>query len=248
MKKEKILILIFIFITFFSFKGFCQSQPVPEVGKPYKTIKLVPSSQLFMDKGLQRFINVLHSEVRAKNWNFLKGVLVEKIFDKGSIQQFAQEWKLDQYPESSPLWGELYLTIHLGGFFNQNDHYVTPYASDLPANELKKFFKESNGIEIDPVDYIAIVGKSVNVRKGSGLKYPVIDQLNYDIVKELPWEDKTKSYESVYGFSFPWVKIMCPSGKVGYVYGQYTYHFLSNYTATFKKVNGNWLLAGFYNG
>ncbi len=119
---------------------------------------------------------------------------------------------------AQPLWNALVPLTKLGGRFVQANRFCGPYVfTDWPT-------------QMDGAQYAAVIGDSVNIRKQASSSSPVVRQASYHIVR-VPfgeWFEK-------------WVRIETPSGRSGYIAGQYLRNPY-DYRFCFEKNNGHWTL------
>jgi hypothetical protein len=164
------------------------------------------------DPTLVQFLDQLKKTVSDKDKAALLAAIDPTIrvsfgSDQG-IEAFRKMWVLDTHPETSPVWKELNDALSLGGNFSKMapGTYFIPYLyENFPNN-------------VDAFQYGGITGSNVNVRSAPSLGAPVIAQLTYDVVKaEAPLTASVR----IGDYTYPWVAIVTPDGKKGYVAQKY---------------------------
>jgi hypothetical protein len=93
-----------------------------------------------------------------------------------------------------------------------------------------------------PDDALVITGAGVNIRQAPSLEAAVIERLSYDVVSQ--GSDSVFDRSVLEGGAPPsnpatWAKIVTPSGRVGYVYGEYA-RSETDIRFRFRAIKGEW--------
>jgi len=100
--------------------------------------------------------------------------------------------------------------------------------------------------DYDSFEFLILTGKKVNIRKTPSSKSPVVETLDFEIVKRASSEALPKE-EKIDGVKGTWIKVITSSGKEGYVFSRYI-HSPIGYRAIFEKRKGSWKLTVFVAG
>lgn len=201
-------------------------------------IKLLPIDEGSGDPSFQNFRNQLLVAVRNHDQDFIMGVLhpaIKNGYDTESgINEFRKRWKPED-PESS-VWHVLSSILIGGGTFSERDghrEFCGPYVVSQWSNVVQQLPKGT-----DSLDYVAITGKDVVVRRQPKLTAPIVATLSYDVVKSVPNSEVLD--RSAAEFS-SWVKVKTPTGQEGYVPDNYVQGPM-DHAACFRRTNGKWLI------
>lgn len=202
-------------------------------------IKLFPVDEGSEDPSFQKFRNHLLAAVKRHDHNVILEALDPEIkngYDiEAGIDEFRKRWKPED-PESS-VWDVL-STILMGGgsFTKRNGHreFCGPYVVSQWSNVVQELPKGT-----DSLDYVAITGKNVGVRREPKLTAPLVATLSYDVVKSFP-NSEVLDDRSTAEFS-SWVKINTPTGQEGYVPDIYVQGPM-DYGGCFRRINGKWVI------
>ncbi len=208
--------------------------------KGFKKYQLMPKDDASSDKEFSLFIKNFKKDVKNKNIESLRKSITKDIvytFDNGDgIKGFIKYWKLDRNPEKSVFWEEMEKVLSLGSSFydEKKTSHAYPY--------LFVTFPE----EYDSFEFSAVTGKKVNVRKDPSSESPVVETLDYEIVKPL-YTDQEPRKEKIDGINGKWIQVMTSSGKEGYIFSQYL-HSPIGHRAIFIKEDKSWKLSVFVSG
>jgi hypothetical protein len=209
---------------------------------PAGAAKLPPVDQAARDPGFAAFRNGLLKAVRKRDAAVVLRAVSPKIQngfggDDGR-ENFRKIWKLSR-PSSSPLWKELEPALALGGTWVEGGGkkvFVAPYVTS--ADWPKGPWSEEEGVG----SYVVVVVKDARLRAKPGTDGEVLETLSYDIVKR---DDTTDPVKATSGSDpGPWVKVIGPGGKSGWVAKRYVRHPV-DFRASFEKVNGRWMMVFF---
>jgi hypothetical protein len=89
---------------------------------------------------------------------------------------------------------------------------------------------------LDAFTYSAIVAARVKLHAAPSIYSQSIAVLSYDLVKVQDWTQDRK-----------WVRVVSPSGAIGYVVSSYIRSPI-DLRATFERVDGKWMMVGFFAG
>lgn len=196
---------------------------------PVYADKLYPIDQGITDPSFKAFREKLRAAIKSRDNKFILNSLAPNVLVSyggcEGVKCFTQFWELNE-PDSK-LWNTLSNVLSLGGSFETYEsekYFCAPYVfSEFPD---RVYGEKLMGVH----EYAAIIGQNVNVRLRPSLNAPIINSLDYDIIK-LDQRPNNSSGN--------WFKILAPTP--GYVSSQ----FIRNpfdYRACFKKVNGKWLM------
>ncbi|HSE17217.1 MAG TPA: hypothetical protein VLB46_09185 [Pyrinomonadaceae bacterium] len=199
-------------------------------------IKLLPVDESNLDPSFQEFRNQLINAVRNRDKVFVLTVLAQDIkngYDiEPGVNEFRRRWRPSD-PESS-VWHVLTGVLAGGGSFN-NSHtqFCGPYFISQWPKVVQQLPKGT-----DTLDYVAITGKDVPVRRDAHVTAPVVATLSYDVVKSIP--DSQILDRSTPGAS-SWVKVKTATGQEGFVLDSYIGGPL-DYGVCFTKKNAKWMM------
>jgi hypothetical protein len=212
-----------------SIKGQLKLEPVDE-GDKY------PSFHSFREE--------LVNAAKKRDSKFILSILAPDILNSlggdGGIEEFKQEWKLDQ-PDSK-FWDELLSILSMGGAFIDSggaQEFCAPYVASQWKNLIKQLPKDS-----DSDEYAAVIRENVVLRSKPDQDSPVVDNLSYDIIK---FDSNTPASNEPPVVDNQWVKIVTLSGKQGYVLSS-DVRSPSDYHVCFKEVEGRWVMTIFAQG
>lgn len=235
--------LFLIAIFFFQSVSKGQDNDFYIIQHPYESIKLNHKSDLEDYPELKQVIEEIKNAINKKSWDDLKANLSK---EGGFIEEFQNTFKPEN-PDSE-VWSLLYKAFRINGCiddeYEDKLHYSAPFVfSKFPEEKVVETYNLQMG---DQTNFTTVVGNKVNVRSKPSTKSQVIDQLSFEIVVEVDYGQEKESLDGKYTFS--WTKVYTPEGKTGYIYGLFTFNFISDYTARFHKRNGKWVMYAFYNG
>jgi hypothetical protein len=201
------------------------------------TIKLLPIDEGSANSSFQNFRNQLLNAVENRDKDFVIGVLDPDIKNGYDIEQgineFRKRWNLED-PESS-LWDVLSRILRGGGSFkNRQTEFCGPYVISQWPNVVRQLPEGS-----DTLDYVAITGKDIDVRRDAHLTSPIIATLSYDIVRTIP---DSQVIDRSLPTASSWVKIKTPAGPEGFVLDNVIQGPM-DYGACFSRRNGNWAMS-----
>jgi hypothetical protein len=193
--------------------------------------KLYPVDEGKRNPSFRAFRQKLITALRRRDRQFVLGTLHPEIVfsfvSAGSSEGFKKEWNLHKPGASwEPLRRELLRVLSLGGSFDKGEFWAPYVYSEWPDDPNDPDGGLFSG---------CILGRRVPVRSRPSPTAPIITRLSYDIVKMPEWTDK------------PWVKIITPGGRRGYVASRFFYSS-GFYRAGFKKVKGKWKMMFFIAG
>ncbi len=204
-------------------------------GKPMG--KVLPVDEGLSDPGFKEVRDKILEAIKKRDYQYLLDNTSKSIvFGSGAnqgIEAFKKFWK----PESpdSELWKELEDALLLGGRFQDEGKagksFWAPYVFHNFPGET-----EETGMAV-------ITGSDVPVRATPSSLSPVIATLSFEIVK-LSQEEGQPIAETIDGKSYPWIGIILPDKKSGFVYGKFI-RSPSGYRAVFDKIDGRWTLTYF---
>ena len=97
---------------------------------------------------------------------------------------------------------------------------------------------------LDPFNYVAILGKDVNARSQASANSPVVGMLFNEVVKLAPLQRKAQfNFNNLYN----WSQVVLPNGHHGYVLNRYIYSPVG-YRGFFEKIGGKWKMTFFLTG
>lgn len=225
LKSSFILTILTLAVSSF---GGCQlstaesrAQNVAEVGnrntisvrgeQPQPPLKLLPVDESSLDPSFQQFRDQLMIAVTNHDKQFILSVLDPKL-DNGydieaGINEFQRRWQLDD-PENS-VWYVLKSILAEGGSFNESrTEFCGPYV-------VSQWDKVVHSLPegTDTLDYVAIKGKDVPVRRDPAIAAPVVATLSYDVVQYVANSQVVDPSKP--GVS--WSKVKTPTGQEGFV-------------------------------
>ncbi len=208
--------------------------------KEFKKFQLIPIDDSVNDKEFSIYIEKFKKAVKAKNFTALRKLIAPDVAftfeSQDGIKGLIKLWNLDRNPRNSEFWYEMDKILSMGSSFYNEDKTMQAYPY------LFVIFPT----DYDSFEYSALTGKKVNVRQSPSSKSPVIETLDYEIVKTAESAEKTKS-EKIDGVNGKWVKVETSSGKSGYVFSHYI-HSPIGPRAIFEKRDKDWVLTAFVSG
>lgn len=209
-----------------------QSTPTPQLLYPRVGIK--PVDQSGSNPDFKAFRDQLLQALDRKDVDFLTRHLDERLkysfgAEEAGVKGFIAEWKLEQNPEQSELWSKLREVILLGGKFDTDGNYVTPYTFTN--------FPESEAFDC-MMDMVAI-DKEVKVYEKPSPYARVVDKLSYEVVR---WGDFHKG-----DLPEQWIPVTTAAGLNGFVERSKVRSPI-DYRAYFEKKDGEWMMTFFVNG
>jgi len=205
----------------------------------FKRARLMPRDDSQNDAGFSHFIKNFRKDIKDKNLESVTKSIAPDVRwtfgDEKGVTEFLKRWELDRNPEKSGFWDEMEKVLSAGAAYynDEKTSFVFPYQFvEFPE-------------DYDPTEYYAVTGNRVNVRKSASSKSPVVETLDYDLVKTVP-SDKAPVNEKIDGKEGTWSKIITSSGKE-YVFSRYLYSPFG-FRAIFEKRGKNWMLTIFISG
>lgn len=208
--------------------------------KGFKKFQLMPKDDAAADKEFSLFIAKFKKDVKDKKFESLKKSIASDVLYEiesvDGLKGFVKTWKLDKNPKKSDFWFEMDRILSMGSaYYNEEKTaYAYPYLFvTFPA-------------DYDSYEYIAVTGKKVNVRKTPDAKAPVVETIDYEIVKPMHIEPEPKN-DIIGGIKGTWIMVKTGSGKEGYIFNQFL-HSPLGYRAIFEKRDGRWMMTIFLAG
>lgn len=233
MKKLTILFIILSITLSLSITGETKSVT-------FKKFQLTPSDDSASDKDFSQFITKFKKDVKNKNIESLKKSISPDISytfgDEDGIKGFLKTWKLDGNPKNSEFWGEMDKILSMG----------SAYYNEEKTSHAYPYLFVTFPPDYDSFEYAAVTGKKVNVRKTPSSKSPVVETVDYEIVKQINVEPDPKK-EKIGGYTGIWVNVMTAGGNTGYIFSRYL-HSPIGYRAIFEKQEKGWMLTAFISG
>lgn len=232
---KKIIVSILTFTLFFTLtiSGTAET-------KEFEKFQLIPTDDSTADKEFSTYITKFKKAVKDKNVKSLKELIAEDVaftFESSDgIKGLLKLWKLDKKSKNSDFWYEMDKILSMGSAFYNEDKtsYAYPYLFvTFPS-------------DYDSYEYSAVTGKIVNVRKSPSSKSPVVETLDYEIVKTTGYEENPEK-EKIKGINGTWIKVITASGNEGYIFSHYV-HSPIGLRAIFQKRNGKWALTALVSG
>ncbi|PKL18556.1 MAG: hypothetical protein CVV49_05620 [Spirochaetae bacterium HGW-Spirochaetae-5] len=208
--------------------------------KEFKKFQLLPIDDSAADKEFYIYIQKFKTAVKSRNLTTLRNLIAHDVAftfeSQDGINGLIKLWNLDRNPQNSKFWYEMDKVLSMGSsFYDENKTtQAYPYLFVIfPA-------------DYDSHEYSAVTGKKVNVRQTPSSKSPVIETLDYEIVKTA-WSAEDTVSEKVNGINGTWVKVQTSTGKTGYVFSHYI-HSPIGPRAIFEKRSEGWVLTAFVSG
>lgn len=206
----------------------------------FRKFQIMPADDSASDKDFSQFITKFKKDVKDKNIESLKKSIAPDISytfgDADGIKGFLKTWKLDRNPKNSEFWGEMDKILSMG----------SAYYNEEKTSHAYPYLFVTFPPDYDSFEYAAVTGKKVNVRKTPSSKSPVVETLDYEIVKPINVESDPKK-EKIDGYTGIWVNVMTASGNTGYIFSRYL-HSPIGYRAIFEKQANGWMLTAFISG
>ena len=199
--------------------------------------KLEPTNQSEINEELAATLKGILKAVDSKNLPklltyFDKDVLASFGGDKG-IDGLKNYWSLNKNPRKSEIWQEIKNAVIIGGTFENDNNYWTPYVFTT--------FPEP----YDAFEYAAVVGTAVRMRDKPSLKGEVIAELDYEIVKLTNAEGQER--ERIGDEIHYWNEVIRQNNQKGYIYGKYLRSAI-DYRIGMTDESGKWLINTFVAG
>ena len=208
--------------------------------KEFKKFQLLPIDDSAADKEFSIYIQKFKTAVKFKNFTALRKLIAPDVAftfeSQDGINGLIKLWNLDRNPRNSNFWYEMDKVLSMGSsFYDENKTtQAYPYLFVIfPA-------------DYDSHEYSAVTGKKGNVRQTPSSKSPVIETLDYEIVRTT-WSAEETVPEKVNGINGTWVKVQTSTGKTGYVFSHYI-HSPIGPRAIFEKRSDGWVLTAFVSG
>ena len=163
---------------------------------------------------------------------FDKDILVSFGGDEG-FDGLKRYWKLNKNPRKSEIWQEIKNAIEIGGTFENDNRYWTPYV-------FTKFPEAYNTFE-----HAAVVGNFVRMRDKPSLQGEIIAELDYEIVKLTNVADQKR--ETFGDETHYWNEVIRQNNQKGYIYGKYLRSPI-DYRMGMTNDSGKWLITVFVAG
>jgi len=206
----------------------------------FKKFQLLPKDDSQKNKEFSLFMNDFRKAVKTKNIASLKNNIAPDIVysfgEEDGLKGFLKIWNLDKKNKTSKFWDEMEKVLSMGSaiYDEENNSYAYPYLFvTFPA-------------DYDIYEFAAVTGKKVNVRMEPSSKSPVVETLDYEIVKAISSDEEPKVVK-VDGMNGKWIKVLTSSGKEGFIFSQFI-HSPIGYRAIFQKIGKRWLLTAFISG
>lgn len=199
--------------------------------------KLKPINQSEINEELFATLKSILKAVEDKNLSklityFDKDILVSFGGDRG-INDLKSYWSLNKNPHKSEIWQEIKNAIIIGGTFENDNRYWTPYVfTSFPA-------------PYDPFEYAAVIGTDVRMRDKPSLKSEIVAELDYEIVKLTNAEGQQR--ERIGDEIHYWNEVIRQNNQKGYIYGKYLRSAI-NYRIGMTNESGKWLINTFVAG
>lgn len=197
-----------------------------------------PINQSQLNDELAVVLDKLVKIAEQKSVNQLMQYISKNVLNdfKGSTghEDFKTAWSLSgSTAKQSEVWQLLRKLIKIGGTFENDSTYVTPFI----------FSTFPDGYEIK--DFAAITGTHVRMRDEPNLQGEVVTELDYEVVK---LGDPSKSVVQQLGSEkYPWVEIIRQNKEKGFVYGQYLYS-PADYRIQLSNTSGKWMITHLVSG
>ncbi len=163
---------------------------------------------------------------------FDKNIKVSFGGDSG-IEGLKSYWKLNKNPRKSEIWQEIKNAIEIGGTFEDDNNYWTPYVfTNFPE-------------AYDVFENAAVVGTAVRMRDKPSLKGEIIAELDYEIVKLTNTEGQQR--ETIGNEIHYWNEVIRQNNQKGYIYGKYLRSPI-DYRIGMTNDSGKWLIDIFVAG
>ena len=215
------------------------SQKKAIMSASHPSIKLLPVDEGGKDASFENFRNQLLEAVRNHDTNFLAGVLDPHIANGYDIEEgtreFKQRWRVED--PQSPVWDVLSTILTGGGSFSEHNgqmEFCGPYVVSQWSNVVRQLPPGT-----DTLDYVAITGKDVAVRREAHSSAPIVTTLSYDVVKSIP---NSQVLDQSMRDASSWIKIKTPTGQEGFVSDNYVQGPM-DYGACFRRANGTWVIS-----
>jgi len=208
--------------------------------KGFKKFQLMPKDDAAADKEFSLFIQKFKKDVKDKKFESLKkSIAPDVLYEIESVdglKGFIKTWKLDKNPKKSDFWFEMDRILSMG----------SAYYNDEKTAHAYPYLFVTFPTDYDSYEYMAVTGKKVNVRKTPDAKAPVVETIDYEIVKPMHVEPEPKN-DIIGGIKGTWIMVKTGSGKEGYIFNQFL-HSPLGYRAIFEKRDGRWMLTIFLAG
>jgi hypothetical protein len=200
--------------------------PVPNKAKVY------PEDNSADDLSFLEFKLNLLKAIAGKDAGFIESIVTPAtnfIFgpEPDGPEGLAAMWKLRTDPNSK-FWSIMERIVKLGCVGKEQSDGKWYYAPYIYSN-----------FTGDDLSVLVVTGHSVNLRAQANPQGKILEQLDYDIVRIA---DPMK-----YQPEAPWIRVIAPSGKTGYVAASYLVSPLG-YRAAFKKSEDQWKMMFFVAG
>jgi hypothetical protein len=190
--------------------------------------KLGPYDEAKRDPALVETITHIRGIVARKDYKALMALIsptfkIDVIGTKGPVN-FEKFWK----PSSpdSPVWPVLSHMLPIGGTFYTPSLFALPYVyTRFP-------------VDLDPFTSVVALKESVPVHETAAKDSSTIATLSYDIVTADPAPAVPVRLDKS-----PWVGIIAPGGKKGFVSSEDVYS-PAGYRSFFEKEKGKWQILG----
>lgn len=192
--------------------------------------KLLPVDEAAKNPSFFLFRAKLQEAVAKKDAAFVLSIIAPDIqtgFDgENGSAAFKKKWDLAK-PEDSGLWHVLAGVLALGGKFNEDGSFLAPYTSAAWPEDL------------DPFEYVAIMGENVRVREKPDAGSAIVATLSYEILTLVP-TDGENGKEA-------WMKVKLANGREGFVREEFL-SLVIGFRAYFEKKNGAWVMTALVAG
>jgi hypothetical protein len=152
------------------------------------------------------------------------------------LDTFKQQWQPSR--ASSKFWNQLGLILSLGGTFeieNGEKNYCAPYITTRWRTLVQRFPAFGNA-----ADYAVLLRNNVALRSRPSVTAPAIKILSFEVVRLAHGSTTSKN-------RLHWIKVKTLDGRLGYIRAR-DMRSPIDYSACFKKVNGQWRMVSFIAG
>jgi hypothetical protein len=198
---------------------------VPSSASARQTATLIPVDDGARDPAFAAYRGELRRIVAKRDVEALlaaiDGDIMISFGDDGGREAFRRQWRLGE--SDSEIWSELDEVLRLGAASEGEGAFSAPYVySRWPS-------------ELEPFEYVAVVGAGVRLRRRPSVRAPVIASVSYAIVNVLGNLDD------------PWTEVRLADGRSGFMASRYLRSPI-DYRAWFARKNGQWRMTIFLAG
>jgi hypothetical protein len=158
--------------------------------------KLFPVDTSNQAPGFKEFKQQMRQALKTRDADFFRRITKDSKLGFGGARNLDEMFNLTE----DRFWHDMALMLDLGGVWEESESSIYyPYVTHV--------FPDG----YHPMETAAITGEGVNVRQEPSVKSHVVDNLSWDIVSV---GDDTMDN---------WTEVTTPSGKQGYVHGDFIY-------------------------